>query len=167
MSFGNETVKWLRNPPRMPWWVSAGVSLAGRKVHYLNYSKPVYSLNIETPGRTLFPVCGLHILDYSLPSSILALEMSICLKCLRRPAQVNVLYANEFSDMWGTLRILSILNSGWGTKCSIKSPVKKKKKSELIFFYSTLLPMVCIKPWFEGFLGQMFFSLLRPELFNL
>lgn len=127
MSFGNETVKWLRNPPRMPWWVSAGVSLAGRKVHYLNYSKPVYSPNIETTGRTLFPVCGLHILDYSLPSSILALEMSICLKCLRRPAQVNVLYANEFSDMWGTLRILSILNSGWGTKCSIKSPVKKKK----------------------------------------
>ena len=71
---------------------------------------------------------GCIFLKYPLPSSIFALEMSICLKCFRRPAQVNVLYANEFSDIWGMLRTPSILNSGWGTKFSIKSPAKKKNK---------------------------------------
>lgn len=118
----NDTVRWLRSPPGMSWWVRL---LPGQKKGplFFNWPKPVY---IENP-RHSSQLLGDIFLKYSLPSSIFALEMSICLKCLRRPAQVNVLYARECSDIWGMLRTPSILNSGWGTKFSIKSPVRENK----------------------------------------
>lgn len=93
------------------------------------------SLYWELQYRHFSQLVGCIFLKYPLPSSIFALEMSICLKCLRRPAQVNVLYASEFSDIWGMLRTPSILNSGWGTKFSIKSPAKKKNLNSVLKFH--------------------------------
>ena len=96
------------------------------------------SLYWELQYRHFSQLVGCIFLKYPLPSSIFALEMSICLKCLRRPAQVNVLYASEFSDIWGMLRTPSILNSGWGTKFSIKSPAKKKKNLNSILKFHVI-----------------------------
>lgn len=93
------------------------------------------SLYWELQYRHFSQLVGCIFLKYPLPSSIFALEMSICLKCLRRPAQVNVLYAREFSDIWGMLRTPSILNSGWGTKFSIKSPAKEKNLNSVLKFH--------------------------------
>lgn len=105
--------------------VSFSMNLPGQKKGPL-FQLAQASLYWELQFRHFSQLVGYIFLKYPLPSSIFALEMSICLKCLRSPAQVNVLYASEFSDIWGMLRTPSILNSGWGTKFSIKSPVKKK-----------------------------------------
>lgn len=121
------------------------------------------SLYWELQYRHFSQLVGCIFLKYPLPSSIFALEMSICLKCLRRPAQVNVLYASEFSDIWGMLRTPSILNSGWGTKFSIKSPAKKKKIWTQ-FLNSMLFSLAHIQPWLDGLGGPNMFSPPRLKL---